>query len=249
MYFYKTLSLITVVKNGMPFLKETVECVKNQTLNNIEYIIVYSPSNDGTEEYINQNREKFDVIIYDETSKNKFGSINKGITQAQGDIIGLLHADDILSSDKTLENIIKKFRETNCDLLYGDLEFIDNNYKIKRKWVSSNFYKKNLKYGWMPPHTTMYIRREIYQKNLYSCDFNISGDYEFILRLMKNPNLCTAYINEVICKMRVGGDSTKVSLFFDKFLQDLKIANKYFNIGILVVFLKIIRKFNQLFSK
>ena len=52
------ISIITVVKNGMPFLKESINSFNSQKYKNKELIIVYSDSNDGTIEYIKKNKKK-----------------------------------------------------------------------------------------------------------------------------------------------------------------------------------------------
>ena len=46
------ISIITVVKNGLPFLKSAIKSIKDQkNIKDVEHIVVYSPSNDGTEKY------------------------------------------------------------------------------------------------------------------------------------------------------------------------------------------------------
>ena len=49
----KKISIITVVKNGMPLLKEAIKSFDNQEYENKEHIIVYSSSSDDTEKYLN----------------------------------------------------------------------------------------------------------------------------------------------------------------------------------------------------
>ena len=98
------ISIITVVKNGMPHLKDCIKSIKNQTYQNIEHIVVYTNSNDGTLNFLKKNKKK---ICYDNTSGNKFGAINKGIKMAKGKYIALLHADDIFFNYNTLSNISK----------------------------------------------------------------------------------------------------------------------------------------------
>ena len=47
---------------------------------------------------------------------------------------------------------------------------------------------------------------------LFDTSFNISGDYELLLRFLYKYNISTAYIPEVLLKMRNGGNSSE-SLF------------------------------------
>ena len=244
------ISVITVVKNGMPYLKTAIESVnKQKNINNSEHIVVYSSSEDTTEEFLKAQSNI--QVIFDNSSKNKFGSINKGIIQATGDIIGLLHSDDIFYNEYTLSEINNSFQQ-GYDVVYGNILFCKKNNirEISREWVSSNFDIKKLKYGWMPPHTSIFINSKVLKENLYDEEYPISGDYLFILKLLNLPNLKIKYLNKNITIMRDGGDSTKINNIYKKFKEDINIAKRFFKFPLIVIFLKVILKLKQLkFSK
>ena len=240
------ISIITVVKNGMPFLKESINSFNSQKYKNKELIIVYSDSNDGTIEYIKKNKKKNFTIIRDKKSKNKFGPLNLGIKKSKGQIIGILHSDDFYPSRHILTDVVRTFKKYQSDVVYGNLLFCNKNNKkqIVRKWISSTFNKKELKYGWMPPHTTIYVVSKIIKKNFYSLKYPISGDYKFILDLF-NKKLNFVFLNKYLCTMRVGGDSTKIKNIIKKLKEDLSIAKLYYRNYITCIILKILRKINQ----
>ena len=240
------ISIITVVKNGLPLLKSAIKSIKNQKkIENLEHIIVCAPSTDGTEEYLETLSDV--KIIIDKVSSTKFGSINKGINIASGDIVGLLHADDIFYNEHTLYNVSKEFYDKN-DVVYGNVLFCDkeNISIITREWISSIFKKRKLYFGWMPPHTSLFVRNDILKSNLYEENYPISGDYLFLLKLLYNQNIKIKYLNNYITIMRNGGDSTKLRNFIKKLNEDLKIAKKFFKFPYFVVLMKIILKVNQL---
>ena len=242
------ISIIMVVKNGMPFIKSAINSYNSQKYKDKELIIVCSPSFDGTEKFLIDLKKRYRNkyrIFFDKKSKNKFGSLNKGITLAKGNYIGILHSDDIFFSSNVLEKVGERIKKTNCDFLYGDCVFINkNNTKKVREWIAGKFSKKKLKYGWMPPHTTTFINKKIFFKDVYNLDYIISGDYEFLLRIL-NKSIKVDYIKNKICKMRIGGDSTNFKNIFFKFNEDYKIANKYFSLPFLTIAMKIIQKINQ----
>ena len=61
----------------------------------------------------------------------------------------------------------------------------------------------------MPPHTTLFLEKSIYENmGEFNTKFKISGDYEFILRLLKKPNIELFYTGEIITIMKEGGTST-----------------------------------------
>ena len=243
------ISVITVVKNGMPYLPVSIKSFELQEYENKELIIVYAPSNDGTEEYLEKCKYKNIKIIKDEKSKTKFGSINLGINNSTGDFFCLLHSDDIFFKEKTLNEISKNF-DNDINLIYGDVIFSKKNdlTTIVRKWKSKNFDKKNLNYGWMPPHTSIFLNRNyyVYKNNVYTEEFPISGDYNFILEIFSDPKIKVKYVNQTVTLMRSGGDSTNLKNIYRKIFEDLNIAKKFYKHYFLCVILKILQKIFQI---
>ena len=235
-----------VVKNGMEHIRDAIRSFENQSHKNKQLIIVHSASNDGTNQFVNKIKKKNYKVIFDRVSKNKFGSLNIGINNANGDYIGILHSDDIFYSKDTLKNVANYLNKKKFDLIYGNCIFTEKkNSKIVRKWVSEKFNVKKMKYGWMPPHTSIFISKKL-KKIKYPTQYNISGDYFYILNIFKNTN-SIGFLNKFICKMKYGGDSTDLSNFFLKFKQDYDIAKKNFEFPFLVIIFKVLRKINQLF--
>ncbi len=118
----------------------------------------------------------------------------------------------MLASPETLEKIAKVFEKTNADGVYGDLLYVskEDTNKTIRHWKSKPFHPKNLKYGWMPAHPTLFLKKEVYEKHgLFDLSFQIAADYDFMLRILKDPELKFEYLPQVITKMRVGGASNK----------------------------------------
>ena len=242
------ISIITVVKNGMPFLKEAIESFNSQTYKNKEQIIVYSKSEDETEEYLNSLNDS-KIIIKDEYSKTLYGALNLAVKNCSGDYIGVLHADDFFPNKDLLLDLSKFIGEVNADIVYGNTKFCKkkNINHITRVWNSNKFDRTKLKYGWMPPHTTMYIKKDIMLKNLYTEEYSVSGDYEFILKILLNDKFIIKFFDKTLVIMRAGGESTKISSLLKKFLQDTQVSKKFFKNYYICTLLKILRKFNQFF--
>ena len=107
-----------------------------------------------------------------------------------------------------------------------------------------------LKQGWMPPHPTLFLK-EVYQKHgLFDLSYRISADYDFILRIFKDPELKFGYLPKVITKMRVGGASNKsLKNIIKKSKEDYR-AIRINNIGnFLTLTKKIFQKSNNFFKK
>ena len=102
------ISIITVVKNGMPFLRDAIQSFEEQNYKNKEQIIVASPSTDGTTEFLKKKLKDNQKIIFEEESNGIYNAINLGIKNCTGDIVGVLHADDFLYQNDlflTLNNL------------------------------------------------------------------------------------------------------------------------------------------------
>ena len=134
------ISIVTVVKNGMPFLKTSIKSFKMQTYSNKELIIVFAPSDDGTEEYLDQIKDSNIIIRKDVVSKTKFGSINLGIELSSGKYFGLLHADDVFYDENILKDISNAFHN-NINCVYGNVLFTNKKFtKLNTKISYGNEY-------------------------------------------------------------------------------------------------------------
>lgn len=190
-----------------------MDSVLNQTYDLIEYIVIDGKSIDNTLNLVNSRiYNESNIIVRSETDRGIYDALNKGIKLATGDVIGFVHSDDFLSSPNIIKEIEKKIINESLDGVYGDLRYIDRNnpQKVIRNWKSSEFNQGLLKNGWMPPHPTLFVKKEVYQKHgLFDLSYRISADYDFMLRIFKDSELKFGYLPKVITKMRVGGASNR----------------------------------------
>ena len=247
-YINTKISIITVVKNGALFIESAINSYKSQNYLNKELIVVYSKSSDETLKILKRLKKKkiINKLIIDNHSKNKYGSLNKGIKASSGDVIGILHADDVYPNTNVLKIIAKSFQK-NYDILFGNIFFVNKNNKnkITRIWKESKFYTYKLYLGWMPPHTSTYIKSSILKKFNYSKDYTISADYDLMLFLFKK-NYKTFFLDKYLCKMRNGGTSTDLNFLYVKLKEDIKVTIKNFGIFFIFVLLfKRLRKVHQ----
>ncbi|MBC5773483.1 glycosyltransferase [Pontibacter sp. KCTC 32443] len=203
------VSIITIVFNNCETIADAIESVLEQTYPDIEYIVVDGMSNDGTVEIIRRYGNKITKFVSEKDS-GLYDAINKGICLATGDVIGFLHSDDIFYSPESIAQIVEAFKANNTDSIYGDLLYVkksDTN-RIVRNWISGKYNRENFLLGWMPPHPTFYVKRELYQKlGLYNTKFRSAADYELMLRYLFKHKITTTYLPEKLVKMRVGGKS------------------------------------------
>lgn len=202
------ISIITVCFNSQQTIKATINSVLNQSYKQVEYIIIDGASTDNTIKIINEFSNSIDVFI-SEGDAGIYDAINKGITKSSGDVVGLLHADDVFENNSVVGNVMRLFDE-NVDMIYGDINYVDRKdiNRVIRRWKSDSYSKGKFKYGWMPPHTGFFIKKSCYTKyGLYNLSLGSSADYELMLRMFEVYNLKSKYIPLNITKMRVGGIS------------------------------------------
>jgi len=204
------ISIITVCFNNEKTILDTLNSVLNQTYKNIEHIIVDGKSKDKTKFFLKKYPFK-NKKIYFLKKKGVYNAINYGIKKATGDIIHILHADDIYQSTKTISDVINKIKQRKEKIFISDIVFFkDNNYSsINRFYSAQHFTPNKLNYGVMPPHPGMFVKKEIYKKFLYNDNFKIAGDFDFFLRTLFINKIKFFYLNLISIRMRTGGISTK----------------------------------------
>ena len=169
---------------------------------------------------------------------------------ATGDVIGFMHSDDVFFSPDSVAQIAAAFADETVDVVYGDLQYC-NGDKVTRRWVSNAFDPSALKFGWMPPHHTVYVRKKVYEQvGPYDEWFRISADYDMILRIF-TAGYKSQYIPIVLVAMETGGASnrnTKARL--SKTQEDYIVLKKnHVGAGLLTVACKQLRKVRQFLRK
>ncbi len=205
------ISLVTAVYNRRDTIEESIDSVRMQSYQNIEHVIIDGASTDGTLELLLKLSDKHTKLV-SEKDDGIYDALNKGIAHASGDVIGLIHSDDIFAHNRVLAKVAEAFADPQIDAVYGDLQYVSNVdiTRIIRHWKAGEFIPSKLRNGWMPPHPTLFLRREVFEKyGCYDTAYRIAADYEAILRWFGKSEFKAHYLPEVMVKMRVGGESNK----------------------------------------
>ena len=212
------VSIITIVFNKVQEIEQTIQSVINQDYPDIEYILVDGASKDGTLAVIERYKQFLTKFI-SEADSGIYEAINKGISLASGDIIGLVHAGDMLFNDKVISNIVECFINTDAEIVYGNTMLVDpvSTEKVIRVFEGGEFNPRRFVSGWMPSHSSVYIKRSLFQiYGNYRLDLSIAADYELLLRFMYKHSVKSSYYSGLVTRFRVGGISNKNVLSFVK---------------------------------
>ncbi len=204
------VSIITVCFNSAATIANTIKSIQSQNFLNIEHIIIDGVSSDNTIEVIKACGHTGPLIS--EKDSGLYDAMNKGIKLATGNIIGILNSDDSYTDPKVINDVVEEFKKEYCDAVYADLNYIDPNSdeKIVRKWKSGRYKYSKFKYGWMPPHPTVFVKKEIYDMyGSFNTKLNSAADYELILRFLYKNKIKVHYLPRVLVNMRSGGLSNR----------------------------------------
>lgn len=212
------LSIISVVLNGAKTLEATIQSVLAQDYSPLEYVIVDGGSIDGSLQIIKQYAQHLSYIS--EPDRGLYDAMNKGIHLAKGEIIGILNSDDVYAYPGVLSKVAGAFEQNpEAQMVYGDLIYVQDS-KVMRYYESGYFDPKLFFYGRVPAHPTLFVKKGVYERfGGYKIDYQISADYEWLLRVLVLGKIKWVYLPEVLVKMGVGGVSTRG-------LKSLWIANK-----------------------
>lgn len=207
------ITIITATYNSEKTLRDTMDSVLSQTYTDYEYIIVDGLSKDNTIEIIKEYEPKFNgrMRYISEKDNGIYDAMNKGISLATGEVIGILNSDDLYIDNNIVKDIMKVFEEKNVDCLYGNLYFVDqyDTNKIIRTWKGTQYSKGAFLNGWHPAHPTFYVKSNYYKKfGVFDTTFDVSADFELMLRFIEKYQLSNYYLDRFFVKMRMGGEST-----------------------------------------
>lgn len=204
------VSIITVSFNSAKTIASTIDSVLSQDYPNIEYILVDGGSTDGTVDIIQQNQSRIGKWI-SEKDRGMYDAMNKGIAMATGDVIGILNSDDVYMNTHVISELIELMQSKRAQVVFADLILVDqfDDQKVLRYYDSGHFHPNKFKYGWMPAHPTVFVKRELYEAvGNFSTTYQIAADYEMLIRILAIQRARYAYLPKPVVRMRAGGVST-----------------------------------------
>lgn len=198
------VSIITVCLNSAATIEQTIQSVLGQTWKNIEYIIIDGQSTDGTLEIIDRYRDKITTCI-SEKDQGLYDAMNKGISVATGDIIGILNSDDWYAKD-TVEKVVDAFQEEKADLVYGAMEIVHPGGYMSRV---KNDALEYMLYRCVIPHPTVFVRRNVYlEVGVFDLEYKVLADYDLLMRMyLHHVKICQLPV--VLTYFRKGGFSAE----------------------------------------
>lgn len=243
------ISIVTAVYNRKNTIADAIDSVRSQSYKNIEHIIQDGGSTDGTLDLIASNFNNSRLSVQSGPDGGIYDAINRGIARSTGDVIGLLHSDDFFKDGDVISKVVQAFADRNVSGVYGDLQYVSaqKSTKIVRHWKAGLFKPSLLARGWMPPHPTVFLKRDVLTRyGNYDLKYQIAADYDAMVRYFSADDVIMKYVPEVLVKMRTGGASNRsIGQILRKSKEDYAVIRKNKIGGFRTLLLKNISKVSQ----
>lgn len=224
----RKISIVTATFNREREIVSALGSVAEQSWPDIEHVLIDGGSSDGTLARVAAASRPVDVLV-SEPDQGIYDALNKGVARSTGEVIGLLHSDDVFAHRQVLERVAAAFEDPGVDAVYGDLVYVSRRDlgQVVRRWRAGDFAPWKLRFGWMPPHPALFLRRRVYETvGAFDLGYRIAADYDFILRAF-SAGIRARYLPEVLVKMRLGGVSNAgLGLMWLKSSEDWRAARR-----------------------
>lgn len=202
------ISVITIVRNGQPFVAQTIHSVISQDYPNLEYIVIDGGSTDGTLDVIRSNAAGITRWI-SEPDSGIADAFNKGVHLAGGDYLLTLNADDALADNGVLRRVAEAIVHSDYPVIfYGDGNILERHTGKFLHRVVIPFSEKLIRQGHMLPHPCMFTHRSYFEKyGDFDTSFRIAMDYEWLLRGVLRERVVHSPL--LVTNIRSGGISTR----------------------------------------
>ena len=202
------VSIITVVYNNVEYIGDAIQSVLSQDYDNVEHIVIDGGSTDGTIDIINKYKDEISLFI-SEPDKGIYDALNKGVIHASGDVVAILHSDDQFCDSYVVSDIMKQMGKSKAEFCFSDMIIVDSlSGKVLRYYMANYFKRWMFRIGWMPPHPTCFISKSLFDEfGMYSTEYKIGGDFDFLVRIFYGRSIRWTYLNRITVRMLQGGAS------------------------------------------
>jgi len=219
------VSIITPSYNKGRFIAETILSVQKQSYRNIEHIIVDGGSTDETLSIL----RKYNGLVswISEPDEGQSHAINKGLSMAQGEIIGYVNADDTLVPD-AVEVAVKYLLDyPDIAMVYGDCNIIDE--KGSRigllKALQYSFHKLVHVDGWHLPPAIFFWGHIMTEVGNFDINLHYAMDYDFYVRVANKFRVHR--LSYVLSNYRTYPDTKTTSDGLKMLKEGIRISLKY----------------------
>ena len=218
------ISVVMNCHNGEKFLHEAIYSLKNQIYKNWELIFWDNCSDDNSKNIIKSFKDKRIKYFLAKKFTNLHKARNLALKKAMGDYISFLDCDDLLVKDKLFLQV-KKLKEKNFSLIYGNYYLRNDNTFLKKKKffkgiLPEGFITNKLLNNYVVALPTVLIKRQILNKSFFNEKYNIISDRDLLMRISLKEEFGCVQSPLAIYRIHKENFSGKNKLMEVKELQD-----------------------------
>jgi glycosyltransferase len=203
------ISVVTASYNSQATIGFTIQSFLEQDHPEKEMLVIDGASSDATLKIV-ESFASDAIRVFSEKDKGVYDAMNKGFHLFDGDAVGFLNSDDTFHDSRVLSDIAAALQD--ADIAYGDLHMVTDHRtkRVVRSWRAGTFNRHSFQLGWVPPHPTFYMRKEVAQKvGDYDLSYVTTADYDYMLRALALNDFKARYIPRVLVDFQIGGISTR----------------------------------------
>jgi glycosyltransferase involved in cell wall biosynthesis len=208
------ISVIIPVYNAEETIKDTIESVLSQTYSQFEIIVINDGSQDKTLEIVSRILDpRLKVLSYPNAGVSV--SRNRGISQAAGDYVSFLDADDLWTADK-LETQLKSLQANpQAAVAYSWTDWIDESGQFLRSGghitVNGDVYAKLLLRDFVESGSNPLIRRQaLTEVGGFDESLNLAADWDMWLRLAARYEFVAVPSSQILYRVSPNSMSSNV---------------------------------------
>jgi glycosyltransferase involved in cell wall biosynthesis len=206
------LTIITVTYNCRDDLEKTMASIREQTVQNFEYLVIDGGSTDGTLDVIEKGREWISSYI-SKKDRGVYDAMNKGIRRAGGRMIYFLNAGDTFYSRDAVEQILNADQNSQWDVLYGHAALASGGHQWIKK-QPAHLTKSYLLLNNVCHQSMVYKKRLFSEYGDYDREEKIFADYKHLLSLFFSNKVRFKHTDYVLCSYDTNGQSSKKSFLY-----------------------------------
>jgi len=178
------VSIVTPSFNQGRFLEKTMRSVLEQDYLRIEYIVIDGASTDNSVSIIERYAKKLAYWV-SEPDRGQTDALNKGFAKAHGEILAWVNSDDVLYPGAVTAAVAYLKGHPDIGMVYGDLDFIDENDKVIGRFNAAQTDLQRLRKGYVHiPQPAAFFRAEYWHKvGPLDPSFFFAMDYDLWVRL------------------------------------------------------------------
>jgi glycosyltransferase len=203
------ISVITASYNSEATIGFTIESFLEQSHPEKEMLVIDGASRDGTVKIV-ESFGSSAIRVFSDKDAGVYDAMNKGLRLFEGEAVGFLNSDDTFHYPDALSEVAAGLQ--SADIVYGDLNMVTDHRtkRLVRAWRGGTFKRYSFQVGWVPPHPTFYMRREVAEKvGEYDLSYVTTADYDYMLRALALNSFRVRYLPRVIADFQMGGISTR----------------------------------------